>query len=61
MIASAAATACLTVASSSVEPTRIFAASSAQSGVSATLVRPIEQVATLPPLMVSTTAAAAVA
>ena len=42
-------------------PIKIFAACSAQSGVSATLVRPIEQVATLPPDIVSTTAAAAVA
>ena len=49
------------VAASSAEPLRIFAASSAHSGVSATLVSPIEQVATRPPLMVSTTAAAAVA
>src|SRR5262249_9835811 len=60
-IASAAATAFFTVAASSPEPARIFAASSAHSGVSATLVSPIEQVATRPPLMVSTTAAAAVA
>ena len=42
VIASAAATAFFTVAASSVEPIRIFAASSAQSGVSATLVSPIE-------------------
>ena len=45
MIASAAATAFFTVAASSAEPTRIFAASCAHNGVSATLVRPIEQVA----------------
>src|SRR5262245_32158052 len=60
-IASAAVAAFLIVAASSPEPARIFAASSAHSGVSATLVSPIEQVATRPPFMVSTTAAAAVA
>jgi len=60
-MASAAATAFFTVAASSAEPARIFPASCAHSGVSATLVRPIEQLATLPPLMVRTTAAAAVA
>ena len=47
VIASAAATAFFTVAASSVEPARIFAASSAKSGLSATLVRPIAQVADL--------------
>src|SRR5271166_5393601 len=61
VIASAAATALFTVAASSVEPTRIFAASSAHSGVSATLVSPIEQLATLPPFKDRITAAAAVA
>ena len=40
VIASAAATACFTVAASSVEPSRIFAASSAQSGVSADIGEP---------------------
>jgi hypothetical protein len=61
VIASAAATAFFTVAASSVEPVSILPASSAHSGVSATLVKPIEQLATLPPCIVSTTAAAAVA
>src|SRR5262249_4435136 len=61
VIASAAATAFFTVAASSAEPVRILPASSAHRGVSATLVRPIEQLATLPPLVVSRTAAAAVA
>src|SRR6516165_5902771 len=42
-------------------PVKIFAASCAQSGVSATLVKPIEQLSTLPPFMVNITAAAAVA
>ena len=61
VIASAAATARLTFAASSLEPTRMFTASSAHSGVSATLVRPIEQLATAPPpFKVNTTAAAAV-
>ena len=45
VIASAAATARFTVAASSAEPIRIFAASCAHSGVSPTLVSPIEQVA----------------
>jgi hypothetical protein len=61
VIASATATARFTVAVSSVDPSRIVAASCAQSGVSPTLVSPIEQLATLPPFRVSTTAAAAVA
>ena len=61
VIASAAAAARLTVAASSVEPTTILAAASAHSGVSATLVNPMAQVATLPASSVSTTAAAAVA
>src|SRR5262249_29440126 len=42
-MASAAATAFFTVAASSAEPVRIFAASTAQRGISATLVSPIEQ------------------
>ena len=49
------------VSGKSGEPAIILAASSAHSGVSATLVSPIEQVATRSPLMLSTTAAAAVA
>ncbi len=60
VIASAAATARATVAASSVDPARMFAASSANSGVSATLVSPIDRPAR-PPSIVSTTAAAAVA
>src|SRR5689334_11570913 len=61
VIASAAATALLIVAASSVDPVKILSASCAQSGVSATLVKPIEQLSTLPPFMVKITAAAAVA
>src|SRR5215469_13702758 len=61
VIASAATTACLTVGAASGDPVKIFSASCAQSGVSATLVKPIEQLSTLPPFMVNITAAAAVA
>ena len=61
MIASAAAAAFFSVAGSRLVPITAFAASSASSGVSERLVRPILQVATLPPAIVSTTAAAAVA
>src|SRR5215469_9957957 len=57
-MASAAATAFFTVAASSAEPVRIFAASTAQRGISATLVSPIEQLATLPPFKDRITAAA---
>ena len=52
VIASAAATARFTVAGSRPEPVKMRAASSAHSGVSATLVNAIEQVATRSPLMV---------
>src|SRR5882724_8744163 len=61
MIATAAAAAFLSVASSRLVPITTFAASTASSGVSCRLVRPITQLATLPPAIVSTTAAAAVA
>src|SRR5262249_50276558 len=61
MIACAAAAAFFNEASSRLLPITAFAASVASSGVSARLVRPIEQVASLPPDIVSTTAAAAVA
>src|SRR6516225_10020989 len=61
VMTSAAATAFLIVTTSSADPVKIFAASCAHSGVSATLVKPIEQFSTLPPFMVSITAAAAVA
>src|SRR5450759_5592743 len=61
MIASAAAAAFFKLAGSRLVPITIFAASGASSGVSCRLVRRIAQDATLPPAMVSTTAAAAVA
>jgi hypothetical protein len=59
--ASAAATARSRAGLSKGEPTRASVASRAHSGVSATLVRPIEQLAQTAPSIVSTTAAAAVA
>src|SRR5215469_4862508 len=55
VIDSAAATALLIVGASSAEPVKIFAASGAQSGVWATLVKPIEQLSTLPPFIVNIT------
>ena len=61
MIACAAAAAFFRSASSRLVPITALAASVASSGVSCRLVRPIAQAATLPPDMVSTTAAAAVA
>ena len=61
MIASAAAAAFFSVAASRPVPITALAASAASSGVSWTLVRPMAQLVTLPPAMVSTTAAAAVA
>src|ERR1700761_8231504 len=61
MIASAAAAACFSAASSRLVPITALAASSASSGVSDRLVSPIAQVATLPLALVNTTAAAAVA
>ena len=61
MIATAAAAAFFSVAASRLVPITALAASAASSGVSCRLVRPIAQLATLPPAMVSTTAAAAVA
>src|SRR6185437_5155867 len=61
MIAEAAAAAFFKLASSRLVPITARAAPSANSGVSDRLVRPIEQVETLPPALVSTTAAAAVA
>src|SRR6266446_5912502 len=61
MIDSAAAAAFFSVAASRLVPITALAASVASSGVSCRLVRPIAQAATLPPAMVSTTAAAAVA
>src|ERR1700736_96212 len=61
MIATAAAAACFSAAASRLVPITAFAASVASSGVSERLVRPIAQVATLPPAIVRTTAAAAVA
>jgi hypothetical protein len=60
-MASALATARSIVALSSAEPTRIWEAASAHSGVSDTLVSPIEALAHLSPAMVRMTAAAAVA
>src|SRR5262249_49152690 len=61
VIASAAATTRLTVSASSPVPATSRDASSAQSGVSPTLVSAMEQVAMRSPLSVRTTAAAAVA
>src|SRR6478672_4324227 len=61
MIASAAAAAFCSEAGSRLVPITALAASSASSGVSDRLVRPIRQVVTLPPAIVSITAAAAVA
>src|SRR5215475_13284088 len=59
MIASAAWAAFFNEAASRLVPITAFAASIASSGVSCRLVSPIVQVATLPPAIVSTTAAAA--
>ena len=61
MIACAAAAAFFRVAASRLVPITALAAASASNGISDRLVSPIAQVVTLPPDMVSTTAAAAVA
>src|SRR5215469_7629409 len=61
MIASAACAAFFNDAASRLVPITDLAASAASSGVSCRLVSPIVQVTTLPPAIVSTTAAAAVA
>src|SRR6202012_2331795 len=61
MIASAAVAACFSAAASRLVSITAFAASAASSGVSCRLVSPIAQEATLPPAIVRTTAAAAVA